>query len=173
MSSALVFCRARRRVAVVDAGAPRNSPAAHLHGFLSRDGLPPTDLLAGGREEVTGYGGHLLAGTLTPLHYDEHSILFTQVHGRKRFRLVPSFDRDYVYPRDKYYSDVDPDQVDPARHPLFTRASVMDLEVGPGDGLFIPVGWWHWARSLSVSISATFSSFAWPFVNTRLHPTTS
>ncbi len=113
------------------------------------------------------------AGTVTPLHYDEHSILFTQVRGRKRFRLVPSFDRDYVYPRDKYYSDVDPEQVDPARHPLFAHASVMEVEVGPGDGLFIPVGWWHWARSLSVSISATFSSFAWPFVNTRLHPSRS
>ncbi|MFC7359477.1 cupin-like domain-containing protein [Nocardioides astragali] len=110
------------------------------------------------------------AGTVTPLHYDEHSILFTQVHGRKRFRLVPSFDRDYVYPRDKYYSDVDPEDVDPARHPLFARASVMEVEVGPGDGLFIPVGWWHWARSLSVSVSATFSSFAWPFANTRLLP---
>lgn len=111
------------------------------------------------------------AGTVTPLHHDEHSILFTQVHGRKRFRLVPSFDREYVYPRDRYYSEVDPDAVDPERHPLFARASVMEVEVGPGDGLFIPVGWWHWARSLSVSISATFSSFAGPFVNTRLLPT--
>lgn len=108
------------------------------------------------------------SGTVTPLHYDEHSILFTQIHGRKRFRLVPSFDRDYVYPHHTYYSDVDPDDVDLDRHPLFARASLMDLEVGPGDGLFIPAGWWHWAKSLSVSISATFSSFAWPFVNTRL-----
>jgi thioredoxin reductase len=51
-------------VAVVDRGEPRNAPAAHLHGFLSRDGLPPRDLLAAGREEVTGYGGALMTGTV-------------------------------------------------------------------------------------------------------------
>jgi thioredoxin reductase len=60
LSAALVLGRARRRVAVVDAGAPRNAPAAHMHGFLSRDGMPPTDLLAAGRVEVTGYGVDLV-----------------------------------------------------------------------------------------------------------------
>lgn len=43
LSAALVLGRARRRVAVVDAGAPRNAPAAHMQGFLSRDGMPPAD----------------------------------------------------------------------------------------------------------------------------------
>lgn len=56
LSAALVLGRARRRVAVVDAGSPRNAPAAHMQGFLSRDGLPPSELLAIGREEVRGYG---------------------------------------------------------------------------------------------------------------------
>jgi len=55
LSAALVLGRARRRVAVVDAGAPRNAPAAHMQGFLSRDGMSPADLLAAGRAEVTGY----------------------------------------------------------------------------------------------------------------------
>ena len=41
LSAALVLARARRRVAVVDAGAPRNAPAAHMHGFLGWDGAPP------------------------------------------------------------------------------------------------------------------------------------
>ncbi len=56
LSAALVLGRARRRVAVVDAGEPRNAPAAHMHGFLSRDGMPPSQLLAAGRAEVAGYG---------------------------------------------------------------------------------------------------------------------
>lgn len=56
LSAALVLGRARRSVAVVDAGAPRNAPAAHMHGFLSRDGMPPAELLAVGRAEVAGYG---------------------------------------------------------------------------------------------------------------------
>jgi thioredoxin reductase len=62
LSAALVLSRARRRVLVVDSGSPRNAPAAHLHGFLSRDGFSPSELLAVGREEVVGYGGEILAG---------------------------------------------------------------------------------------------------------------
>ena len=64
LSAALVLTRARRRVAVVDAGTPRNAPAAHMHGFLSRDGLPPGDLLAIGRDEVRAYGGDIIDGTV-------------------------------------------------------------------------------------------------------------
>ena len=61
LSAALVLGRARRRVAVIDAGAPRNAPAAHMQGFLSRDGMPPTDLLASGRAEIAGYGVELIS----------------------------------------------------------------------------------------------------------------
>lgn len=61
LSAALVLARARRRVLVVDAGEPRNSPAARMHGFLSRDGLPPRELLAAGRAEVEGYGGRIVS----------------------------------------------------------------------------------------------------------------
>jgi thioredoxin reductase len=60
LSAALVLGRARRRVAVIDAGQPRNAPAAHMQGFLSRDGMPPAELLAAGRAEVTGYGVQLV-----------------------------------------------------------------------------------------------------------------
>jgi thioredoxin reductase len=62
LSAALVLGRARRRVAVIDAGAPRNAPAAHMQGYLSRDGMPPADLLAVGRTEVAGYGVELVDG---------------------------------------------------------------------------------------------------------------
>ena len=65
LSAALVLGRARRRVAVIDAGQPRNAPAAHMQGFLGSDGLPPTELLAQGRVEVASYGVELLAGTVT------------------------------------------------------------------------------------------------------------
>jgi thioredoxin reductase len=67
LSAALVLGRARRRVAVVDAGAPRNAPAAHMQGFLSRDGMPPADLLAAGRAEAAGYGVELVEGTVTAI----------------------------------------------------------------------------------------------------------
>lgn len=61
LNAALVLGRARRRVAVADAGAPRNAPAAHMHGFLSRDGMPPAELLTVGRAEVTGYGVEIIS----------------------------------------------------------------------------------------------------------------
>jgi len=64
LSAALVLSRARRRVLVVDGAAPRNAPASHMHGYLSRDGMPPADLLATGRSEVAGYGGDVVTGTV-------------------------------------------------------------------------------------------------------------
>ncbi|WP_333736193.1 NAD(P)/FAD-dependent oxidoreductase [Streptomyces sp. IBSBF 2806] len=60
LSAALVLGRARRRTLVVDAGRPRNAPAAHLHGYLSRDGMSPADFLAVGREEIARYGVELV-----------------------------------------------------------------------------------------------------------------
>jgi thioredoxin reductase len=67
LSAALVLARARRKVLVIDAGQPRNAPATHMHGYLSRDGFPPGQLLASGREEVTRYGGAVLEGSVTEL----------------------------------------------------------------------------------------------------------
>jgi thioredoxin reductase len=64
LSAALVLARARRSVAVLDAGQPRNAPAAHMQGYLSRDGMPPTELLEIGRAEVLGYGAHLVDATV-------------------------------------------------------------------------------------------------------------
>lgn len=57
LSAALVLVRSRRRVLVVDDGTPRNRFAPHMHGVLSRDGLPPRELLELGRAEIAGYGG--------------------------------------------------------------------------------------------------------------------
>ncbi|WP_131740678.1 NAD(P)/FAD-dependent oxidoreductase [Actinomadura roseirufa] len=62
LNAALLLGRARRRVAVVDAGAPRNAPAAHMRGFLTRDGMSPAALLEVGRAEVAGYGVTLIEG---------------------------------------------------------------------------------------------------------------
>src|SRR5918998_2826751 len=64
LNAALVLARARRRVAVVDAGEPRNAPAAHMHGFLSRDGMPPAELLEVGRAEIESYGAQVVRGTV-------------------------------------------------------------------------------------------------------------
>lgn len=62
LSAALVLSRARRSVVVLDAGSPRNAPAAHMHGFLSRDGFPPAELLATARGELARYGATIITG---------------------------------------------------------------------------------------------------------------
>ncbi|MCA1598029.1 MAG: NAD(P)/FAD-dependent oxidoreductase, partial [Chloroflexi bacterium] len=64
LSGALALARARRSVLVMDGGQPRNAPAAHVHNYLSRDGAAPSDLLAAGRAEVTGYGGRIISGSV-------------------------------------------------------------------------------------------------------------
>lgn len=67
LAAALTLVRSRRSVVVVDAGEPRNAPAAHSHGYLTRDGESPLELLKVGREEVRGYGGTVVDGTVTTL----------------------------------------------------------------------------------------------------------
>jgi len=62
LSGALMLARARRSVVVIDAGAPRNAPAAGVHGLLGRDGISPAELLERGRAEVGGYGGQVVPG---------------------------------------------------------------------------------------------------------------
>jgi thioredoxin reductase len=84
LSAALVLTRARRNVVVIDAGAPRNAPATHIHGYLSRDGMPPADLLAAGRREVRGYGGQIVAGTVTDLVPDGRSGFWALLDGGRR-----------------------------------------------------------------------------------------
>jgi thioredoxin reductase len=66
LSAGLVLARARTEVLLIDGGEPRNAPAEHMHGFVSRDGMPPQDFLASGRAEVTSYGGRFVkASALT------------------------------------------------------------------------------------------------------------
>jgi thioredoxin reductase len=65
LTGALVLARARRRVLVVDAGAPRNAPAGHVHNVLGHEGVTPTGLVATGRREVEGFGGVVRDGRVT------------------------------------------------------------------------------------------------------------
>ncbi len=67
LAGALCLARSRRSVLVVDAGSPRNAPAAHAHNYLGREGVAPGDLLADGRAEVARYGAEVVRGTVTAL----------------------------------------------------------------------------------------------------------
>jgi thioredoxin reductase/SAM-dependent methyltransferase len=62
LAAALQLARQRRSVIVIDDGAPRNAPAAHMHSYLGYEGRAPSELTAAGREEVRSFGGEILAG---------------------------------------------------------------------------------------------------------------
>ncbi len=65
LSAALTLGRARRRVVVFDTGRPRNLASRGMHGYLSRDGILPSDFLALGRKELGGYGVEFHAEEIT------------------------------------------------------------------------------------------------------------
>ena len=67
LSAALVLARCRRRLLLCDAGRPRNARSASLHGFLTRDCIPPLELLRLGREELRPYGVEPRETTVTEL----------------------------------------------------------------------------------------------------------
>jgi thioredoxin reductase len=55
LSAALILGRCRRSVLVCDTGQPRNAASHALHGYLTRDGVPPSEFLALARHELTQY----------------------------------------------------------------------------------------------------------------------
>ena len=55
LSAALMLGRCRRSVLVFDTGTPRNASSHALHGYLTRDGMPPRDFLALARQELRKY----------------------------------------------------------------------------------------------------------------------
>jgi thioredoxin reductase len=55
LQAALTLGRARRRVLVCDSGEPRNTFTGVVHGFLSRDGVDPTDLREIALDELRRY----------------------------------------------------------------------------------------------------------------------
>lgn len=55
MSAALQLARARRSVAVVDAGLRRNRFAAESHGFLAQDGRPPGEIAEEAKRQLLEY----------------------------------------------------------------------------------------------------------------------
>ena len=70
LTAATVLGRACRRIAVVDAGQPRNGPADQVHGFPSRDGIAPADLLQLCRSDVERYDVELVSGQVVRVNGD-------------------------------------------------------------------------------------------------------
>lgn len=102
------------------------------------------------------------AGSITPLHHDVMNILFAQVFGRKRFTLIASNHVHLLYNEKGVFSEVDVENPDFDKHPMFKEVRSIQVVLEPGEVLFIPVGWWHHVRALEISISLSFTNFVFP-----------
>jgi ribosomal protein L16 Arg81 hydroxylase len=102
------------------------------------------------------------AGTVTNLHHDVMNVMFHQVYGWKHIVLIPPSMTHRVSNSIGVYSDVDPLDADLDRYPQFGEVDQLHVTVGPGEVLFIPVGWWHYVTALETSISVSTTSFAFP-----------
>lgn len=102
------------------------------------------------------------SGSITPLHHDTMNLILTQLYGRKRIWLIPSYQLPRVYNNVGVFSPVDVENLDYIRFPLLRDVKIIEVVLEPGEALFIPVGWWHQVRSLDISISVSFENFIWP-----------
>ena len=85
LSAALMLGRCRRKVLIIDHGKPRNAPAEAMHGYLSRDGINPLQLLQFGRQEIAVYGVKFINAEVVDAHRRRVGFQVT-LHDRTRYR---------------------------------------------------------------------------------------
>lgn len=139
------------------------SSLADLPEELSRDLPAPRVVAEAGRGDVYASSVWLgLEPTYTPLHRDPNPNLFVQLRGSKAVRLLPPRDGDAVF-RDVQArlgrwggnSRIRGAEMmeGPERELLHDAVwrepgrPLQEAQLGPGDALFIPKGWWHSVRS--------------------------
>lgn len=96
-------------------------------------------------------------GTLTPFHHDLTNNLLVQMLGRKRVLMVPSWEVGRMKNAVHCFSERQPSDWDSTDADLPMR---LECTIGPGDALFLPIGWWHHVEALDPSISMSFTNFA-------------
>ncbi|MAM73676.1 MAG: thioredoxin reductase, partial [Tistrella sp.] len=62
LAAAMQLVRARRQVAVIDAGQPRNRFSPALHGIPGQDGRSPAAILGEARAQLAAYPAATLIG---------------------------------------------------------------------------------------------------------------
>ena len=97
-------------------------------------------------------------GTLTPWHHDLTNNLLVQVLGRKRVRMAPPWAFARMRNSRHCFSDWGNEAL-PAGDGDAATPPVLETIIGPGEAVFLPVGWWHQVEALDLSASMSFTSF--------------
>jgi len=97
------------------------------------------------------------AGTLTSLHYDPTSVLYAQIRGQKRFRLLSPHNLAALLSSDGTYSGLSCEE---AAEQMDDR--VYEVTLSPGELLLIPAGWWHEVLALTPSVSLGMTNLQGP-----------
>lgn len=97
-------------------------------------------------------------GTITPFHHDLTNNLLLQISGRKRVKMVAAHDGALMRNSVHVFSDWTGDEL-PAGPATADRPAVLECDIGPGEALFLPIGWWHHVEGLDVTIGMSFTNF--------------
>ena len=121
--------------------------------------LIPQKLFADVNNLEIFFGGP--GGKFPYLHYDVMHLhaWITQLHGDKEFTLYAPDQEEllYVNPDLPWQSSIrNHHNPDFSRYPLFRNARAQKVTLRAGQTLFLPCGWWHTARSLTMTISVAF-----------------
>ena len=153
--------------AVIDRAMANDAYITAYNSAANRAAFAPLQRDLGQIELLTPGEGMMWIGppgTFTPLHFDLTNNLLAQVVGRKRLVLVPPSETSRMANDRHVFSEVH-DIEDPARlirFPLARDALRFEVEIGSGDLLYIPVGWWHQVRAVDFSVTLTYTNFLWP-----------
>lgn len=83
IGAATALGRSRRSVLVIDAGHPRNAPAEHAHNVFTREGTPPRELLALGRQDTAPYDVTYVDGSVTAARPVDDGLSITVASGEE------------------------------------------------------------------------------------------
>ncbi len=105
-------------------------------------------------------------GTITPLHNEFPSVVYIQIHGRKKWVIYAPEERFFLNPRTErrhyFYTEADPFEYDP-EFPLAPYAQRYEVVLEPGDVLWFPPFYWHYVENLSDSIGVAYKFNDIPF----------